>query len=95
MKKTYTVKQLSNLVGKSRNLIYRRLTEKPRKYIVKFARKEGETWVFDRQKVDNAIQMNESLIIRADNHKAIDINEALTYFIKEAKSCGKEILDYD
>ena len=94
MNKTYTTKQFSELVGKSRHLIYRRLTEKPRKYVIRFARKEGETWVFDRQKVDDAIQNDESLIIRVGKNKSVDINEALTYFINEAKSCGKEILNY-
>ena len=96
MNKTYSIKQFAELVGKSRHLIYRRLTEKPRKYVVRFARKEGETWVFSRELVDKAIQCNESLITRAKKHNSIDLETALSYFLKnnESESCGKEILNY-
>ena len=46
--------------------------------------------------VDKAIQCNESLITRAKKHNSIDLETALSYFLKnnESESCGKEILNY-
>ena len=89
-KGTYSVKDIGNLTGKSDNLIYRRLTETPRKYTVRFARKEGKTWVFNRILVDEAIQRGESIIIPVEAPDFIDENTAIHYFSGRVKgSCGK------
>jgi hypothetical protein len=65
--KIYSVRQIAQLTGKSANLIYRRLTERPKRYIVRHARKEGERWVFDRTLVDEAITRGESIIAKCDS----------------------------
>lgn len=84
--KTYTVADVAGLVGKSTNLLYRRLTEKPQRYTAKFARKEGERWVFDRGLVDSAIARGESLITRATSHTLVDTTAAAAYFSGESRS---------
>src|SRR5271157_246359 len=84
----YSFSEFAALTGKSCNLIYRRLTEKPQRYAVRFARKEGERWVFDRQRVDAAIAADESLIIRKNSLEAIDQETALKYISGGFRSCG-------
>jgi hypothetical protein len=76
---TYDLKTVALLTRKSANLIYRRLTEKPQRYCVRFARREGGRWVWDRQKVDTAIEANESLIVRRDRANALTDEAALKY----------------
>lgn len=77
----YRIKQIAEITGKSENLIYRRLTERPKRYIVRFGRKEGAHWVFDRKKVDEAISRDESIIVPANSFLAIDDKTALDYFL--------------
>jgi len=89
-KSIYTVREISELTGKSENLIYRRLTEKPKKYLVRFARKEGERWVFNKKLVDEAIANGESIIVRADAADCIDDDTVVNYFSGKSKSCGKK-----
>jgi hypothetical protein len=74
---TYTVKEMSQIVGRSPNLIYRRLTEDPKRYIVRFAHKEGGGWVFDKVQVDEAIKNGESIITREKISKPTDNEESL------------------
>jgi len=88
----YSLSEFAALTGKSCNLIYRRLTEKPQRYAVRFARREGERWVFDRRSVDAAITAGESLIIRKNSLGAIDRETALKYITGGFRSCGKESL---
>jgi hypothetical protein len=76
---TYDLKGFALRVRKSSNLIYRRLTEKPPRYCVRFARREGGRWVWDRQKVDAAIEANESLIVRLDRANVLTDEAALKY----------------
>ena len=92
-KLVYTVGELANLVGKSANLIYRRLTEKEPRYVVRFARREGDRWVFDKNQVDSAIQKGESIIIKRTSPKIIDSATALRYLNRRSRSCGKEVSD--
>jgi hypothetical protein len=89
MEKSYSLMDISLLTGKSKNLIYRRLTEKNSRYKVRFARKEGATWIFDKAQVDKAIGLGESIIVSSTSMKAIDDTQALTYFSKESRSCGR------
>ena len=86
----YTLKQFAMLVGKSKNLLHRRLTEKPKRYAVRFARKEGYRWVFDRKLVDSAIANGESIVVRSNSAIAIDNDRALSYLVNESKSCGED-----
>jgi len=88
----YTVKEISQLTGKSEHLIYRRLTEKPKRYHVRFSRKEGESWVFDKKLVDDAIAHGESIIIRACAIETIDDTTAVNYFLGETVSCRRSCL---
>lgn len=90
MKMTYTIKEFADRVGKSPNLIYRRLTERPRRYIVRFARKEGERWVFDANKVEAAIEEQESLITKTKPEELVDEDTARSYFKNGFRPCGKE-----
>jgi predicted DNA-binding transcriptional regulator AlpA len=85
--KTYTLKEFANLTGKSQALIYRRLSEQPTRFIIRFARKEGDRWVFDRKSVDNVIAAGESLII--PKNRAVDRDAALKYISNRFRSCGK------
>jgi hypothetical protein len=82
MEKIYTLKELATLVGKSSNLIHRRLTENPRRYVVRYARREGGRWIWDREKVDHAIDRGEAIIIPAENHE-VSSEEALRFFVKK------------
>jgi hypothetical protein len=86
----YSLKEFAALTGKSCNLIYRRLTEKPQRYYVRFSRREGERWVFDRKSVDTAIAAGESLIVRKSSAIAVDRETAIKYFSSRFRSCGKE-----
>jgi hypothetical protein len=86
---TYSLNELAPLVCKSANLIYRRLTEKPPRYRVRFARREGGRWVWDRKQVDEAIAKGESIIIPVDSPKTIDDDAAIAYFMGESMSCGR------
>jgi len=88
----YDIKNIAGLTGKSKNLVYRRLTERPRRYTVRFARKEGARWVFDRKKVDEAISRDESLIVPNDCLNVIDDKTAIDYFLGESGSCGRNQL---
>jgi len=89
-KRAYSLKEVAALTGKSSNLIYRRLSENPRRYFVRFARREGERWVFDRASVDAAIAAGESLIVKTTSANAIDRNTAINYILGGFRSCGKE-----
>lgn len=86
---SYTLKDISKITGKSCNLIYRRLTETPTKYLVRFARREGERWVFDKKIVDDAIKAGTSLIVRANSPTAIDPTDALRRFSGRPRPGGK------
>jgi hypothetical protein len=88
----YSIKEYAALTGKSCNLIYRRLTEKPNRFIVRFARREGERWVFDRKCVDAAIAAGESLIVRRTSIAAVDQATAIKYISGGFRSCGQESL---
>lgn len=90
MKRAYSLKDFAALTGKSPNLIYRRLTEKPQRYTVRFARREGERWVFDRKNVDAAVAANQSLIVRKNRSTAVDQETAIKYISGEFRPCGKE-----
>jgi hypothetical protein len=82
---TYTIQQVAAMLGKSENLLYRRLTEKLKRYEIRYVRKEGGRWVFDKQKVDQAIANGESIIVRI----GVDIDKVLHYFSGESRSCGR------
>lgn len=86
--KIYTLHEFALLTGKSQNLIYRRLTEKPTRFTIRFARKEGGRWVFDRKSVDDAVAAGESLII--PQQKNIDQDAVFQYITNRFRSCGKE-----
>ncbi len=87
-KQTYTLNEFALKTGKSSALVYRRLTEKPMRYKVRFARKEGDRWIFDRQSVDDAIAAGESLIVRVC--RTIDQKTVFTYINNRFRSCGKD-----
>ena len=80
---TYTLKEFALRVGKSANLIYRRLTEEPPRYRIRFARREGGRWVFDRQQVDAAIAKNESLIVRMAELPEVTAEAAMRFFVSK------------
>ena len=88
-KQVYDVQELSLITGKSANLIYRRLTEKDSKYRVKYARKEGDRWVFDKDQIDKAIQNGESIIVKKGSLQVFDTATALKYLKGRSRSCGK------
>jgi hypothetical protein len=90
---TYTVKDIALLTNKSENLIYRRLTETPRKYQIRFARREGERWVFNKAQVDQAIASGQSIIIKSPCDSGLDKRAVLNYIYRQSKSvpCGKEL----
>lgn len=79
----YTVKGFAALVGKSPNLLYRRLTEQPPRYRIRFARREGGRWVWDRQQVDAAIARNESLIVRIEALPEVTAEAAMRFFVSK------------
>lgn len=83
----YTIREVAQLVGKSENLIYRRLTEKSSKYTVQFARKEGDRWVFHKEFVDKAIECGNSIIVK----KSVDKKPLENYIIGGSTSCRKEL----
>lgn len=85
-KLTYSLKEFASLTGKSTNLIHRRLSEKDSTYEVRFARKEGGAWIFDKSKIDTALHNNEVLIIKKTS-RIIDENTALEYFSTKSRSC--------
>lgn len=85
----YSLNEIALLVRKSANLIYRRLTEKPPRYRVRFARREGGRWVWDRKLVDAAIARGESIIVPVDSPQTIDDASAIAYFMGESGSCGR------
>lgn len=62
----YTVKEMAQLLKKSENLIYRRLTELPRRYYIKGAHKEGNTWRFNRKKIDQSIEEGGSVLCKIE-----------------------------
>ncbi|OGJ86575.1 MAG: hypothetical protein A2487_13550 [Candidatus Raymondbacteria bacterium RifOxyC12_full_50_8] len=84
---TYTIREMAQIVGKSENLIYRRLTEKNSKYLIRFARKEGDRWVFQREAVDKAIEKGESIISK----KPVARARAESYICSGSVPCGKEL----
>ncbi len=63
-RQTYTISEVAAIIGKSENLIYRKLTEKNSKYTVRFVRKEGDRWVFNRKMVDDAVGNGESVVVK-------------------------------
>jgi hypothetical protein len=85
----YNINDVARLTGKSENLIYRRLTESPKKYVVRFARKEGKSWVFNRELVDNAVRAGESIIIPVGSAALIDESNVIRYLFQGSESCGK------
>jgi hypothetical protein len=87
-KKCYSIHEMALLLGKSDNLIYRRLTEKPQKYVVRYARKEGDRWVFDKSLVDDAIRKSESIIRRIKDTVLSD-ERFFSIFNRESRSCGR------
>jgi hypothetical protein len=91
LKLAYSISDIARLTGKSCNLLYRRLTEDPKKYVIRFARREGERWVFDRKSVDAALAEGLSLIVRVGSPEVIDSATALSYIKGRFKSCGKEM----
>lgn len=84
---TYNLKEFATLTGKSQALIYRRLTEQPPRFTVRFARKEGARWVFNQKCVDDAIAAGESLIVHQKN--SIDQEAVFRYITNRFRSCGK------
>ena len=80
---TYMLNEFASLVGKSANLCYRRLTEQPPRYRIRFARREGGRWVFDRQQVDAAIARNESLIVRIAEFVEVTDEAAIRLFVSK------------
>jgi hypothetical protein len=88
----YSIKEIAALTGKSCNLIYRRLTEKQKRYTVRFARREGDRWVFDKESVDSAIAAGESIIVKRSGISAVDQETAIKYISGQFRSCGKESL---
>jgi hypothetical protein len=86
-RQTYTISEVAAIIGKSENLIYRRLTEKNSKYTVRFVRKEGDRWVFNRKMVDDAISKSESIVVK----KTIEKLSPNHYIYGGNISCGKEL----
>jgi len=60
----YSLNDLARIIGKSPALLYRRLTEKSPQYVIKFARKQGASWLFSKEAVDAAIAKGENLILK-------------------------------
>jgi hypothetical protein len=85
---TYTISEVAVITGKSKNLIYRRLTEKNSKYTVRFVRKEGDRWVFNRKMVDDAVGNGESVVVK----KQVDKPKIEDYFDTNGQvPCQKEL----
>jgi len=60
----YSLAEMAQLLGKSANVLYRRLTEKPKRYVLKFSVKVGNEWKFNKKLVDEAIDKNEPIYSR-------------------------------
>jgi len=60
----YSLNDLARIIGKSPALLYRRLTETPQKYLVRFAHQEGRSWLFPKDEIDDAVAAGESILIR-------------------------------
>jgi hypothetical protein len=82
----YNIQEISEFTGKSVNLIYRRLTENPRRYEIRFARKEGERWMFYKKFIDEAIAKNEPLIRKEPSMKYLEARKDIGLFIKRGLS---------
>lgn len=61
----YSVKELAGILGCSTDLIYRRLSEKPKRFLVKGATKCG-SWKFSKHVIDSCIENGEPIIQRVD-----------------------------
>jgi len=68
----YSLREFAKIIGKSPNLLHRRLTEKPKRYEISCAIKVGGEWRFSRSLVDQAVETNEPLYVKLNGNIPLD-----------------------
>ena len=63
--KLITIRELAQKLSLSESHLLRRLSEKPQKYLIRFGIKEGSVWRFSLNKIDEAIEKGEPIIVKA------------------------------
>ena len=86
----YTLKELAQAIHKSPGLLYRRLVEDPPRYQVRHARRQGGTWLFPREAVDDSLRRGEPILFRPPEQSvSVAVTRAIGYFKRGSKAGGK------